>query len=167
MKKLLPVFVLALIVPQIAFAAWWNPLSWFESQSVSPEIQTVEETVGGIESEITATDTSPQSSSPTQPTQDSDQYISSLISQIVLLNKENTELRFKLDSCQIPVTTGNMNSAIKIINTTELDKQNKLKKLIRRFSLLLTISMMLDQYLKRDVASYWKELINTNLVQVT
>ena len=28
MKKLLPILILALIIPQVAFAAWWNPLSW-------------------------------------------------------------------------------------------------------------------------------------------
>lgn len=29
MKKLLPVLVVLFLVPQIALAAWWNPLSWF------------------------------------------------------------------------------------------------------------------------------------------
>ncbi len=29
MKKILPLLVLIIIIPQIAFAAWWNPLSWF------------------------------------------------------------------------------------------------------------------------------------------
>jgi len=28
MKKLLPIIFLILIIPQIAFASWWNPFSW-------------------------------------------------------------------------------------------------------------------------------------------
>ena len=37
MKKLLPIIILALIIPQVALAAWWNPASWFKKQSVGKE----------------------------------------------------------------------------------------------------------------------------------
>lgn len=37
MKRLMPLFLVALLVPQIAMAAWWNPVSWFKKQSIDQE----------------------------------------------------------------------------------------------------------------------------------
>jgi micrococcal nuclease len=39
MKKILPIILLAFIIPQIAFAAWWNPFTWkiFQKQTVPVE----------------------------------------------------------------------------------------------------------------------------------
>jgi hypothetical protein len=37
MKKILPIFVLMIIVPKIALAAWWNPTSWFVAKNPDQE----------------------------------------------------------------------------------------------------------------------------------
>jgi hypothetical protein len=34
MKKLMTILLLAFFIPQITLASWWNPLSWFKSESV-------------------------------------------------------------------------------------------------------------------------------------
>lgn len=39
MKKLLPLLILALIIPQVALAAWWNPFSWFGNDVEQTEVQ--------------------------------------------------------------------------------------------------------------------------------
>lgn len=39
MKKILSLALLALIIPQITFAAWWNPLSWFSNEAQVVEIR--------------------------------------------------------------------------------------------------------------------------------
>ncbi len=55
MKRILSAFILILIVPQIAMAAWWNPTSWLKQKSsniekaideTKPTQQEVSETAG-------------------------------------------------------------------------------------------------------------------------
>jgi hypothetical protein len=38
MKRLLPVILLAIFIPQVVLAAWWNPISWFVPKSEEGEI---------------------------------------------------------------------------------------------------------------------------------
>ena len=45
MKGLIPVILVAILIPQVVLAAWWNPLSWFNNWRFSPpakEIRTEE-----------------------------------------------------------------------------------------------------------------------------
>jgi len=45
MKRLLPLMLMAILVPQVVLAAWWNPFSWFNNWRFSPpakEIRTEE-----------------------------------------------------------------------------------------------------------------------------
>jgi hypothetical protein len=56
MKKILSVAILALIIPQIAFAAWWNPLDWFNGWSflhrTDTNTQALENRVAELESKL-------------------------------------------------------------------------------------------------------------------
>lgn len=44
MRKLAPVLLLALLIPQVAFAAWWNPFSWIQKvfNRLEPKIETLD-----------------------------------------------------------------------------------------------------------------------------
>ncbi|MDO8471059.1 MAG: hypothetical protein Q7S49_00410 [bacterium] len=55
MKRLAPVLLLAIIIPQVAFAAWWNPFSWFDSWSfirTDTEKEALEERVKELEGKL-------------------------------------------------------------------------------------------------------------------
>lgn len=41
MKKILPIILLTLFIPQFAFASWWNPFTWFKKKPVSPTVEQV------------------------------------------------------------------------------------------------------------------------------
>ncbi|MDE1874763.1 MAG: serine protease [Patescibacteria group bacterium] len=41
MKKLIPLFFLIYLVPAVAFAAWWNPLTWFSKATSAPAVNTI------------------------------------------------------------------------------------------------------------------------------
>jgi len=70
MKHLIKVLILLLIVPQIALAAWWNPLSWFGGWSFlhkkDVQIQTLENRIKELEDKETQKNsaTSTNSASP-------------------------------------------------------------------------------------------------------
>ncbi len=42
MKKIIPIILLALIIPQFALAAWWNPFSWKIFQKEPRKVETVQ-----------------------------------------------------------------------------------------------------------------------------
>ena len=46
MKKIFPIFLLVLIVPQVAFASWWNPFSWNIFTFSAPHAQTQNDVSG-------------------------------------------------------------------------------------------------------------------------
>ncbi len=66
------VIVLAFIVPQIAFAAWWNPLSWFNGWSffhrTDTQTQILENRVKELERRLGDTATSTPATATTKPT---------------------------------------------------------------------------------------------------
>ena len=37
MKRLIPLFLVVFLIPQVALAAWWNPISWFEEKPAKVE----------------------------------------------------------------------------------------------------------------------------------
>jgi hypothetical protein len=41
MKKYISVLFVLLVIPSLAFASWWNPLSWFNKKSTIPQVQQV------------------------------------------------------------------------------------------------------------------------------
>lgn len=61
MKKILPILILILIIPQIAMAAWWNPLSWFNSWSFfhknDTTTQVLESRIKELESKLSTSTT--------------------------------------------------------------------------------------------------------------
>jgi SHS2 domain-containing protein len=50
MKKFIPILVLCTIIPQLAFASWWNPLSWkiFKKSDTKTQIINVEKDIKSI-----------------------------------------------------------------------------------------------------------------------
>lgn len=40
-NKVLALFVLLLLVPQVTFASWWNPLTWFKPVKVKQNVETL------------------------------------------------------------------------------------------------------------------------------
>src|SRR3989338_745059 len=71
MKKILHIFVLVLVVPQIVFAAWWNPLDWFNGWSFfhpqNPQTQVLEDRVKELEKKL-ASSTPAATTAAEQPT---------------------------------------------------------------------------------------------------
>lgn len=56
MKKKIILIIIAIIVPNLAFASWWNPFSWFHRQDVLPvevsQTQILENKIKDLESKI-------------------------------------------------------------------------------------------------------------------
>ncbi|HVX90469.1 MAG TPA: hypothetical protein VHC20_02410 [Candidatus Paceibacterota bacterium] len=99
MKKLaLPLLALGVfIVPQVTFAAWWNPLTWFHSENAYE--MSAEQTDSAPASTISTTsDSATAKEADANP--DSKTEIASLQAEINSLNKENTSLRSQLAQAQ-------------------------------------------------------------------
>ena len=72
MRKVLLIALTALIIPQIAFAAWWNPFSWKVFQKSETKTQILENRVKELEQKLekkvdVASSTKPISSSDNKP----------------------------------------------------------------------------------------------------
>ncbi|MDO8729103.1 MAG: hypothetical protein Q7K26_04425 [bacterium] len=39
MKRLMPLLLIVILLPQVAFAAWWNPFSWFRAEEGQNDVQ--------------------------------------------------------------------------------------------------------------------------------
>lgn len=68
MKKILPIIVLALIVPHIALASWWNPFSWNVFRKSESKTQVLENRVKELEKKLDSTATSTIKKEESQPT---------------------------------------------------------------------------------------------------
>ena len=64
MKRLISVLILTLIIPQVAFAAWWNPFSWKVFKTTDPKTQILENRVKELEDKLANTPTSTPSTPP-------------------------------------------------------------------------------------------------------
>ena len=41
-KKIMPIILLAFLIPQITLAAWWNPLTWFNNWTFKKSVQVIQ-----------------------------------------------------------------------------------------------------------------------------
>ena len=73
MKKLIFIGLIAIMIPQVVFAAWWNPFSWKIFQKTDIKTQTLENRIQELEKKlenktVTPTSTTVKSSNPTTET---------------------------------------------------------------------------------------------------
>lgn len=96
-KYLLSLVVIISIVPQVTFAVWWNPASWFEKPTIEEKIIEQETTeVTGVSSEQT---------SPTTAQQVTERVIERIVEKPVIQEKvvtktitvDNPELQKRID----------------------------------------------------------------------
>src|SRR3989344_5219343 len=52
MKRLIPLFLIIILVPQVAFAAWWNPFSWRIFKKTDTNNQILEDRVKELEKKL-------------------------------------------------------------------------------------------------------------------
>ncbi len=55
-NKIAPIILLALLIPNLAFASWWNPFSWFRKPVVENNKNNVASTTGEPKNIVTPTD---------------------------------------------------------------------------------------------------------------
>lgn len=89
MKKLLPLLVLALIIPQVALAAWWNPTTWKVFKKTDSKTQILENRVKELENKLANTPTSTPSTQPPTSKPDSKTSVSNTPSQPTQPKKSN------------------------------------------------------------------------------
>lgn len=128
MKKYISVlFLLAFIIPSIAFASWWNPLSWFNSWKFN-KVEKVYE-VQEVESQKT-----------------SEQQISDLQKEIDLLKNQQTNKESKNST---PKKETN-ETLVKVKNETPNIKTEVIVPVVKDFKepVLLAINTQIDSYKK-------------------
>ena len=52
MKRLIPLFLVVFLIPQVALAAWWNPFSWGIFKKIDPQTQVLEDRVKELEKKL-------------------------------------------------------------------------------------------------------------------
>lgn len=147
MKKLIPIMLVAILLPQVAFAAWWNPFSWFKEQDLETEKAELLQRLAELEAKVNSQDTETDATSSPAVSDSSTKVITQttkvdspeLQTKIDFLLKENVSLRAQilsqssliqsLNQCKSDLINTRSNDASPTIftNTADIEKENKLK----------------------------------------
>ncbi len=96
------IFVMALIVPQIALAAWWNPLSWNIFHRTDTKTQILENRVKELEKKLESTATSTSTTATTTKQSQTKATVKSVekVAVPASLPKKNNNLDLLIEKCK-------------------------------------------------------------------
>ena len=161
MKKVIPIILLAIIIPQAAFAAWWNPLSWFKKQSIDQEKAELLERLVGLEEKVNsqevATSTAQEESvkseirekiitqTITVDNPDLQKRINDLIEENISLQAKvisQASLVGQLNSCKADLVETRAMVGKTVVNSAEEEKKQKLEALDQEMLTLVQESIV-------------------------
>jgi len=155
MKKILTIILLTLIIPQIAFAAWWNPLSWMgHSESVVEQESEISEVGAEVPQEKVDLIENSTTEAKERVVTITDPKLQNQINELI---KENANLKSlitsqsmleqQLNQCKVDIA----NIKNKINLTVDSEYQDKKEKLIKLddelYSLIEKMVDGVDEYL--------------------
>ncbi len=166
-NKFFLVAALAFLFPHIAFAAWWNPLSWFKNQAPIIQENAEQQSSSPVQSADSVDDSDVQERIIERVITVSDPKAQLQINQLI---KENAELRIQLSSqaslakqltqCKLDLST--MKSLGTVSSTNEEDKFSQLDaELLPLVSEVLNNSEVITPNRFKAIVDRTNELIAT------